>query len=351
MLIAYLDGLAGELREGLAQMGFHSLDEAIGRAELLRQVRSPDRPRANLLDLSPLLSPAPESAPRRRLWERNQRPPEGLEDRLIRHAEAAIESQQPVRLHYRTDNSERSTGARLAGAIARRYGEVGLPPATVEIGFVGSAGQSFGAFCVKGMKLHLEGQANDYVAKGMNGGEVIIVPPRAAARDAAKNVILGNTVLYGATGGLLFARGSAGERFCVRNSGASCVVEGVGDHGCEYMTGGVAVILGRIGRNFGAGMTGGVAFVLDERDHLRGRINEHTLAVSRVENTEDAEALRALIEQHQRCTGSERARRILSAWSDLLPRFWKLYARPGDQGAQEREDLEPSVPLVEDDDV
>jgi glutamate synthase domain-containing protein 3 len=228
-------------------------------------------------------------------------------------------------------------GTRLAGEIARRYGSAGLPKDTIEIRFKGSAGQSFGAWATNGMRLILEGEANDYVGKGLCGGEIVVMPPAQAAFEPHENVIVGNTILYGATGGALFASGRAGERFAVRNSGATAVVEGVGDHGCEYMTGGVVVVLGEVGRNFAAGMSNGVAFVLDEENQLPSKYNPEMVTLERTMSLDDLELLYSLVRAHFEKTGSPRGQQILDTWDYYREKFWKVTPFPPEQNAKAAE--------------
>ncbi len=220
-------------------------------------------------------------------------------------------------------NTDRSVGARIAGAIAKRYGNTGFG-GQLTFNFTGAIGQSFGAFNLPGMILNLQGEANDYVGKGMHGGEIVITPPSAATYDAAANVIIGNTCLYGATGGYLFANGQAGERFAVRNSTAQAVVEGTGDHCCEYMTGGVIVVLGKCGRNVGAGMTGGLAYFLDEAGNFPEKINPEIVKIQRVTTQAGERQLKELIEAHRDRTSSPKAKTILANWADYLPQFWQV---------------------------
>jgi glutamate synthase domain-containing protein 3 len=231
-----------------------------------------------------------------------------------------------VELHLPLRNIHRAVGARLAGAIAARVGDAGLPEGAVRLHFTGTAGQSFGAFLLPGLHLHLVGEANDYVGKSMAGGEIALAPPRPLLAESHRHVIAGNTLLYGATGGRFFAAGRVGERFAVRNSGAVAVVEGCGDHGCEYMTGGTVVVLGEVGRNFGAGMTGGLAYVYDETGTLPLRYNTQLVTITRPD-ADDGERLRALVAAHQRATGSRRARALLGNWEAHLMRFWKVAPR------------------------
>jgi glutamate synthase domain-containing protein 3 len=252
---------------------------------------------------------------------------EPLDDRIVKEAARAIEGQGSVKLSIPIRNIHRAVGARLAGQIARRHGDKGLPPASIDVTFQGVAGQSFGAFCINGMRLTLIGEANDYVGKGMAGGELIIRPPDESPFAWHKNTILGNTCLYGATGGVLYAAGQAGERFGVRNSGAIAVVEGVGDHGCEYMTGGIMLMLGPTGRNFGAGMTGGRAYVLDQERVFEARVNLELVQLERLEGAEDVENVRTLLERHFVATKSNLALEILTNWEDYQELFWMVVPR------------------------
>jgi glutamate synthase domain-containing protein 3 len=251
---------------------------------------------------------------------------------LLSRTQPALETGDPVQLNLPINNTDRTVGATLAGAIARIYGDKGLPDGTINVEFHGSAGQSFGAFSTSGLNLTLIGEANDYVGKGMGGGQIVIRPSLKAQFVAGDHVIVGNTVLYGAIGGSLYVAGQAGERFAVRNSGAVAVVEGVGDHGCEYMTGGVVVILGQTGYNFGAGMSGGLAFVLDEGHYLTERFNPDMVHLVRMTSKQDIDLLRLLITRHVRLTGSGRGQAVLDNWSIRLGQFWKV-APKGTVGA------------------
>jgi glutamate synthase (ferredoxin) len=228
-----------------------------------------------------------------------------------------------VELSYDISNRDRTVGATLSGAIGARYGEAGLPEGTITVLFAGSAGQSFGAFLAPGVHLRLDGEANDYVGKGMAGGEIVIRPPVAARYASHENAIIGNTVLYGATGGALYAAGRAGERFAVRNSGAVAVVEGVGDHGCEYMTGGVVLVLGATGRNFAAGMTGGLAYVFDELGDFAVRCNGDLVMIGGLDAADEAN-VRALLIQHRELTGSQRAANLLARWEAMRGQFYRI---------------------------
>jgi glutamate synthase domain-containing protein 3 len=247
-----------------------------------------------------------------------------VDDLLLVRARPALTRKRRVSIALPIRNRDRTVGTLLGYEVTRRHGGGGLPDDTINVRFTGSAGQSFGAFLPRGITLALEGDANDHFGKGLSGGRLMVVPPRAAAFAAEDNVIIGNVALYGATSGEAFVRGVAGERFAVRNSGATAVVEGVGDHGCEYMTEGMVVVLGPTGRNFAAGMTGGVAYVLDELGAFGGRCNTGTVDL---ESVADDEVLRALVERHARATGSLRAQRLLADWFSARERFVKVMPR------------------------
>jgi glutamate synthase domain-containing protein 3 len=246
---------------------------------------------------------------------------------LLDRARPALERGEPVRLKMSVRTANRAVGAMLSGEIARRHGHDGLPDDTIHVDLSGSAGQSFGAFAVRGVTLALQGEANDYVGKGLSGGRLIITPPRGVRYIPEDTVLIGNTALYGATGGEAFVYGMAGERFAVRNSGALAVIEGVGDHGCEYMTGGVVVVLGRTGRNFAAGMSGGFAVVFDDDASFAARCNTGLVALERLEDADDMALVRALVERHVAYTGSARGRNLLRRWSAALSRFVKVMPR------------------------
>jgi len=326
MVVSFFTLIAQDVRRMLAELGFRKVEEIVGRVDLLEQKPVNEPSKALKLDLSPVLTPADPTwtRPRHHIWERNNRKDKPLDERILRDAKGALEGNGSVELFYKVRNIHRAVGTRVAGEIAHRYGDTGLPPGTVRCHFEGSAGQSFGAFCIRGLRLYLRGEANDYVGKGMGGGEIIIRPGKGARFKSHENVIVGNTVMYGATGGFLYVAGRAGERFCVRNSGAIAVIEGVGDHGCEYMTGGVVVVLGETGRNFGAGMTGGLAYVLDEKEEFKTRYNPQLVGLERVEGSEDRDLLRNLVTKHHDLTKSERSMEMLEHWGHYLPQFWKV---------------------------
>jgi glutamate synthase (NADPH/NADH) large chain/glutamate synthase (ferredoxin) len=248
-----------------------------------------------------------------------------LDHTLIEHAHPAIEHQTPVRIELPIRNVNRTVGAMLSGEIAKRYGLEGLPPDTIQIRFSGTAGQSFGAFLARGVTLTLEGESNDYLGKGLSGGRIIVYPPRGSTFVPEETILVGNTVLYGATSGDAFFYGMAGERFAVRNSGAHAVIEGVGDHGCEYMTGGVVVVLGATGRNFAGGMSGGLAFVLNEDGKFEQRCNLGMVELEPVREEVDIAIVRDLIRRHAEYTGSRKAKSVLERWDAVLPRFVKVF--------------------------
>ncbi len=336
-VVQYMLFVAEQVRMILAEMGFRRLEEIIGRVDLLEPRKDIKLPKTDNIDLSAILyNPDPEfRKPHRQVEPRNDRPePEPpLDERIWHDCAQAVHTARPVRRDYVITNRDRSVGARLSGEIAKRYGEAGLPPGTIQLFFRGEAGQSFGAWCNRGMRLVLEGEAQDYVGKGMFGGEIVIRPPAGARYAPQDSVIMGNTVMYGATGGTLYAAGIAGERLCVRNSGGKAVVEGCGDHGCEYMTNGVVVILGPTGRNFGAGMSGGIAYVLDLDGRFPERFNPAMVGLERVQDDVDAQLLRALVERHLDRTGSQRARWVLENWDEAMGMFWKVVPHPSAEEA------------------
>ncbi|MBZ5562985.1 MAG: glutamate synthase large subunit [Acidobacteriia bacterium] len=339
-LINYLRYVAQQVRELLAQLGFRSLEEIRGRADLLQPLtyRVPDR--RGQLDLKPLLVRADSQgrAPARR----RARHADELALRMTEDVKLTLEQGRSIVREYSIHNTNRTIGARAAGEVALRRGNNGLPGTTAEFRFRGSAGQSFGAFLTGGIRLILEGEANDYVGKGMGGGEIILRPPQGSAFASQENVIMGNAVLYGATAGRLFAAGRSGERFCVRNSGATAIVEGTGDHACEYMTGGVAVILGDTGRNFGAGMTNGVAYVYDPENRFEHRYNPELIKIERLIEPGDSHFLRELVLEHARKTASAHAWDILEYWGLSLLRFWKVEPRLKPKTAEAPAILMPS---------
>ncbi|HKV46104.1 MAG TPA: glutamate synthase large subunit, partial [bacterium] len=321
--------IAEDVRRILAALGRRAVSEVVGRADLLRVREDIPVPRAKRLVLDAVLAdPDPSGTrARRHVQERNDRPGEPFDDRILVEIGDELAAGRPVDRTFPIRNVDRTAGARIAGAIARNRGDAGLPDGTITLRFTGSAGQSFGAWCLAGMRLLLTGEANDYVGKGMTGGEIVITPQESLRPESSRHVVVGNTVLYGATGGRLFAAGRAGERFAVRNSGATAVVEGLGDHGCEYMTGGIVVVLGETGRNFGAGMTGGVAYVLDERQTFDRRVNPALVTIEPIADGADTAELHRLVTAHREATDSPRARAILEDWDSSVGRFWKVAPR------------------------
>jgi len=333
-VIAFFDAVAAEVRGLLARLGARSLDEVIGRVDLLEQIDDPENPKTRLINLSGVLhDPDPSGqTERRHTRERNARfGNEGtLDEAIVLEArDVIIGKSKHLTGRYKTTNANRDIGTYLSGQIAYLRGNSApLEPGTIDLTFVGSSGQSFGAFLVGGVRLRLLGEANDYVGKGMSGGELVVRPRPEETFAWDENAILGNTCLYGATGGELYAAGLAGERFAVRNSGAVAVVEGVGDHGCEYMTRGTVVILGPVGHNFAAGMSGGLAYVYDDADALAGRANLELISLERVSDAAEAESLRRLVARHAELTESPRARRLLENWGEALPKFRKVVPHP-----------------------
>ncbi|MDP6622770.1 MAG: glutamate synthase large subunit [Alphaproteobacteria bacterium] len=353
-VINYFTFVANEVRELMAELGFRTMNEMIGQREFLDSSRAIDHWKARGLDLGGLLcelDPGPDVA----IYNcepQNHGLEKALDHSLIEQALPAIESGQPVSIECPISNVNRTVGAMLSGRIALKYGHEGLNDDTIQVKFTGSAGQSFGAFLSAGVGFELEGDANDYVGKGLSGGRLVIYPPAVSSFTPEENILIGNTVLYGAVSGECYFRGVAGERFAVRNSGVTTVVEGVGDHGCEYMTGGIVVVLGRTGRNFAAGMSGGIAYVLDETDDFEVRCNMAMVELQPISDEDrvledldhqrgdlethgrvdivhdmtryDAQRLYMLIENHLRYTNSERARLILDNWDDYLPKFVKV---------------------------
>jgi glutamate synthase (NADPH/NADH) large chain len=329
-VVNFFEFIAQEVREYLAELGFRSLDEAIGHAELLDVDRAIEHWKASGMDLSPILhGPAfPESAPRRNGRAQDHELDEHFDNQLIHAAQDVLANGGTLELSLPIRNTERAVGTMLGHEVTVRHGENGLPAGSIDITLTGSAGQSLGAFLPSGITLRLEGDSNDYVGKGLSGGRIVVRPPRDSVFAAEENVIAGNVIGYGATQGSMFIRGIVGERFLVRNSGATAVVEGVGDHALEYMTGGLAVILGSTGRNLGAGMSGGTAYVYELQE---GRVNRDSLASGELEllplGSGDIEILRDLLEQHVAETGSELAQRMLDDFDATVAKFVKVLPR------------------------
>ncbi len=327
-VINFLFYIAEDLRQIMAQLGFRKLDEMVGRVDCLTQRHDVDHWKASGLDLSAVLyNPhVPTRVGRHCTIKQDHGLEKSLDYQLIDHSREALDRGQKVSISLPIRNTHRTVGAMLSGEIARRYGEVGLPDDTIRFQFTGSAGQSFGAFLAKGVTLTLEGEANDYVGKGLSGGRLIVYPSRNSSFQPEENILVGNVVLYGATSGEVFFNGMAGERFAVRNSGATAVVETVGDHGCEYMTRGTVVVLGKTGRNFAAGMTGGIAYVIDETgEFVRVRCNRSSVDLDPVVDRQDIDIIQTLIARHAELTESPRAKWILDNWETMLPKFIKVF--------------------------
>jgi glutamate synthase domain-containing protein 2/glutamate synthase domain-containing protein 1/glutamate synthase domain-containing protein 3 len=318
--------MAQEMREYMAQLGFRTVDEMVGRVDRLEVKPAVDHWKAHGLDFSRVLYPSGDGTGHALRCTKKQEHDvmKGINADLVALAKPAIDEKKPVKISMPIRNVHRTACTMLSGEIAKRYGMAGLPDGTIEIDFTGSAGQSMGAFLANGVSIRVTGDANDYLAKGMSGGRIVVTPLADAGFDPAKNVVAGNVILYGATGGEVFLHGRAGERFAVRNSGARAVVEGVGDHGCEYMTGGTIVVLGPTGNNFAAGMSGGVAYVYDETELFDTRCNLDMVDVESVWEESDIKVLREMIEAHLKHTGSRRAQTILDDWASRLPLFVKV---------------------------
>jgi glutamate synthase (ferredoxin) len=333
-VVNFMRFVATELREIMAQLGFRTVNEMIGRTDKLIPWKAIDHWKASGLDLTPILH-RPEGGPEVGRY-RQQDQDHGLDKsldltRLLDICKPAIERGEKVKAELPIINVNRVVGTITGSEITKRHGPNGLPEDTVQLKFNGSAGQSFGAFCPKGMTLELEGDANDYFGKGLSGGKLIVYPPSRSTFNASENIIIGNVAFYGATGGEAYIRGMAGERFCVRNSGVNAVVEAIGDHGCEYMTGGSVVILGPTGRNFAAGMSGGIAYILDEKGDFASRCNMEMVGLSKLTDADEIEAIWKQVQRHQAYTKSDRAAKVLAEWKNLLPKFVKVlpkdYAR------------------------
>jgi glutamate synthase (NADPH) large chain len=325
-VVNFFTFVAEEIREYLALLGYRKFDDIIGRTDLLESREDFDHWKLKKVDLKDLVHMPEESKIYKRYYAVAQvsKTDDVLDRDLIKEAEKALVHKEPVIIEKMVKNTDRTVGAMLSGEIAMRHGEEGLPDDTVQCTFRGSAGQSFGAFLASGATFRLEGDSNDYLGKGLSGGKIIVVPGEGSTFKPEENIIIGNTVLYGATRGEVYVKGIAGERFAVRNSGAIAVIEGVGDHGCEYMTGGRVVILGETGRNFAAGMSGGIAYVLDRKGNFDYFCNMGMVELSLVEDMQDAKELKKYIQNHYNYTNSRVAKNILKNWEESLPRFIKV---------------------------
>jgi glutamate synthase (ferredoxin) len=325
----YFRFVAEDIREIMAQLGFRTMDEMIGRADRLEMRQAVEHWKARGIDLGKILHQpdVPAAASRRAVQPQDHGLARAVDLQLLARASAALERREPVEIHLPIRNEHRTVGTILGSEVTRRYGGAGLPDDTIRLHFTGSAGQSFGAFVPRGMTLCLEGDANDYWGKGLSGGRLVVFPPRQSTFASHENVIVGNVCLYGATGGEAYVRGIAGERFAVRNSGAVAVVEGVGDHGCEYMTAGRVVVIGRTGRNFAAGMSGGLAYVYDLDGQFARRCNTQMVDLEPLAAPEDLEFVRTMLRRHVKYTNSGRAVRLLADWREEQSRFVKVIPR------------------------
>jgi glutamate synthase (NADPH/NADH) large chain len=319
--------IADEVREIMAKLGFRTIDEMIGRVDMLQQRKDVDHWKAKGIDLSAILHQptVPLRIGRRCTISQDHGLNEALDYQLLEQTKIALEEKKPVEISLPIRNVHRTVGALLSGRIAKYYGAEGLPDSTIKINFTGSAGQSFGAFLSKGVTLKLEGDANDYVGKGLSGGKIVIFPPKNSTFVPEDNSIVGNVVLYGATSGQAYFAGKAGERFAVRNSGATVVVESVGANGCEYMTNGVVVVLGKTGKNFAAGMSGGYAFILDEDGEFASKMCNKTMVDLDQLDENDERLVTSLITKHVSLTGSRRGERILGEWDSIKTKFVKVF--------------------------
>ncbi|HEX9365562.1 MAG TPA: hypothetical protein VF921_02985, partial [Vicinamibacterales bacterium] len=318
--------IAEEVREHMATLGFRTMDDMIGMVDRLDVRPAIDHWKARGLDFSAMLRPVMSPSPRRRVEAQDHQLDRAFDQGLLDACRNAIVHKEAVAIERPVRNIDRAVGTMLGSEVTRMWGGDGLPDDTIRVGCFGSAGQSFGAFVPRGITLRLEGEANDYVGKGLSGGRLVVVPPRGSVLVAEDNVIVGNVVLYGATSGEAYIRGIAGQRFAVRNSGATAVVEGVGDHGCEYMTGGRVVVLGSTGRNFAAGMSGGIAYVLDRSGSFATRCNGQLVDLDPLTGPDEAE-LAGLLERHAMHTGSTVAKALLADWPRAAASFVKVMPR------------------------
>jgi len=340
-VVNFFTFVAEEIREIMAELGFRTFNDLIGRVDMLETQPAIDHWKAKGIDLTNILHKpdVPEDIPIHHVGTQDHGLDKALDVRLIESCEDAIDSKKPTHFDCKIKNINRTVGAMLSNQIALRYGMAGLPEDTIQIKFIGSAGQSFGAFLSRGVTFTLAGDSNDYVGKGLSGGKLIIRPSTRATFVPEENILVGNVVLYGAICGEAYFKGIAGERFCVRNSGAHAVVEGIGDHGCEYMTGGRVVVLGRVGRNFAAGMSGGIAYIWDMDGDFSKRCNRGMVELYPVDQEKDIAELRDLIERHERYTDSLLAKRVLENWNAILPQFVKVYPTDYRRVLEEVEEL------------
>jgi glutamate synthase (ferredoxin) len=326
-VVNYMYFVAQELREIMAKLGFRTLNEMVGQVQKLDRKKAIEHYKAAGIDLTPILYriDVPEETKLYNTEKQVHDISKSIEFDIIGKAHPALFRKEKTTLDFPIKNTDRAVGAIISNEISKIYGEEGLPENTLKLNFTGSAGQSFGAFATKGLTMVVNGNTNDYLGKGLSGAKLVIKVPFKSTIKPEENVITGNVTLYGATSGEAYINGKAGERFCVRNSGAKAVVEGIGDHGCEYMTGGVAVILGSVGRNFGAGMSGGIAYVFDKDNSFRSNCNGDHLNLLPVDEDNDIQQLKDLIENHYNATLSPLAQRILEDWENCLPKFIKVF--------------------------
>jgi glutamate synthase domain-containing protein 3 len=327
-VVNFMRFIAQEVREWMAKLGFRTVNEMIGRSDRLETAKAVDFYKAGGLDLSPIFyqPDVPPTVGRYCSQPQDHALEQSLDvTTLLPLCKPALECGEKVSATLPIRNTNRVVGTILGSEVTRKYGASGLPDDTIRLHFKGSAGQSFGAFLPRGITLTLEGDANDYVGKGLSGGKLVIVPPAGSTFPPSLNVIIGNVALYGATSGEAYIRGMAGERFCVRNSGATAVVQAVGDHACEYMTGGRVVVLGPTGRNFAAGMSGGVAYVLDEAEDFPRNCNPEMVKLFPLDDPEEIALVRDLIRRHADYTGSIRSWQVLERWGEMVPKFVKVY--------------------------
>ena len=326
IVVNFFTMMAQGLREIMAELGYRTINEMVGQTQSLKLLDNIDHWKYKGVDLSPLLFKE-DNADDETLYcsiQQKHLIDDILDRQMMIDSKDALEHQTPVNLEYPVINTDRTIGAMISNEISKKYDAAGLPENTIKVKFNGSAGQSFGCFSAKGLRFELEGDANDYFGKGLSGASLVVYPDKIAKFEPSKNILIGNVALFGATDGKAFIRGVAGERFCVRNSGATAVVEGVGDHGCEYMTGGTAVILGQTGRNFAAGMSGGVAYVFDDDKDFASKCNMEMVELETVESAEDIAHLKALISEHQETTQSDVAEALLADWASALKKFVKV---------------------------
>jgi glutamate synthase (NADPH/NADH) large chain len=346
-VVNFMHFIAQEMRELMARLGFRTIDEMVGRSDRLQMREAIEHWKAKGLDFSEILYRPLSDSDEENISFTKTLQDHGLEKSLdsrilLELCKPALEHGLPVAAELPIRNINRVVGTILGSEITRRYGAAGLPQDTIRLQFNGSAGQSFGAFIPKGMTLILEGDSNDYVGKGLSGGKIIVYPPQGSSFAPEESVIIGNVAFYGGTSGEAYISGKAGERFCVRNSGIQAVVEGVGDHGCEYMTGGRVVVLGTTGRNFAAGMSGGIAYVFDEKGNFANNCNQEMVNLQQLSDPDEIIEVRDMIQRHADATHSPVARRVLSTWNKSLPRFVRVIPKDYERMLEAFKEVEAS---------